>query len=77
MHHDDVDHHRAVLADAGVEAVLTGSNLPTGAIVVISDGSVRTMLTSRGANTETGPESVGPASARPRSGGCTSPGTRS
>ncbi len=26
--------------------------------MVISDGSVRTMLTSRGANTETGPESV-------------------
>ena len=58
VHHDDVDHHSAVLADAGVEAVLTGSNLPTGAIVVISDGSVRTMLTSRGANTETGPGSV-------------------
>ena len=58
MHRDDVDHHSGVLADAGVEAVLTGSSLPTGAIVVISDGSVRTMLTSRGANTETGPESV-------------------
>ncbi len=61
VHHDDLDHHRKVLVDAGVEAMLAGSNLPTGAIVVISDGSVRTMLTSRGANTETGPESVGPA----------------
>ena len=61
VHHDDVGHHREVLADAGVEAMLAGSDLPTGAIVVISDGSVRTMLTSRGANTETGPESVGPA----------------
>ncbi|GAA2119906.1 carbohydrate kinase family protein [Nocardioides bigeumensis] len=58
VHHDDVAHHRAVLAAAGVDAALHGSDLPTGAIVVISDGSVRTMLTSRGANVETGPESV-------------------
>jgi sugar/nucleoside kinase (ribokinase family) len=58
VHHDDVEAHRAVLADAGVDAVLRGSHLPTGAIVVISDGSVRSMLTSRGANVETGPESV-------------------
>jgi sugar/nucleoside kinase (ribokinase family) len=58
VHHDDVEHHRVVLADGGVDAVLRGSDLPTGAIVVISDGSVRTMLTSRGANVETGPESV-------------------
>ncbi len=61
VHRADVAHHRVVLSDAGVDARLTGSDQPTGSIVVISDGSVRTMLTSRGANTETGPESVDPA----------------
>jgi sugar/nucleoside kinase (ribokinase family) len=44
----DVDRHAAVLPGAH----LTGSELPTGAIVVIVDGEHRTMLTSRGANAE-------------------------
>jgi len=56
--HEDVDRHAAALATYGVEARLRGCAEPTGAIVVISDGTVRTMLTSRGANAVTGPADV-------------------
>jgi sugar/nucleoside kinase (ribokinase family) len=47
---DDLDHQSDLLAQPGLRVVLTGGDKPTGSIVVISDGSTRTMLTSRGAN---------------------------
>jgi sugar/nucleoside kinase (ribokinase family) len=47
---DDVDRQAALFAGPGVTTVLVGDDRPTGSIVVISDGSVRSMLTSRGAN---------------------------
>lgn len=58
VHHDDVARHTAVLAAAGVDARLTGSDLPTGAIVVLVQGQHRSMLTSRGANAATRPEQI-------------------
>ncbi|HEV7624189.1 MAG TPA: carbohydrate kinase family protein [Amnibacterium sp.] len=60
VHHDDVARHAAVLERAGVVPELAGADEPTGTIVVLSDGAERTMLTSRGANRLTGPESVRP-----------------
>ncbi len=56
--HEDVDRHAADLAAYGVHAQLRACAEPTGSIVVISDGAVRTMLTSRGANAVTGPSDV-------------------
>lgn len=53
VHHADVERHRTAFAAAGVDARLTGSDLPTGAIVVLVQGQHRSMLTSRGANTAT------------------------
>ena len=47
---DDVDRQSRLLDYSGLGSVLIGGDRPTGSIVVISDGSVRTMLTSRGAN---------------------------
>jgi sugar/nucleoside kinase (ribokinase family) len=58
VHRDDVQRHAAVLEEAGVTAFLTASDTSTGTIVVLTDGAERTMLTSRGANVETGPEAV-------------------
>jgi sugar/nucleoside kinase (ribokinase family) len=57
---EDLDRHRLLLEEAGVTAALTGTALPTGTVVVLSDGITRTMLTSRGANTATGPETIRP-----------------
>ncbi len=47
---DDLERQADVLERSGLHLSLVGGSRPTGAIVVISDGSVRTMLTSRGAN---------------------------
>lgn len=60
VNHEDVGRHAAALERAGVTAALTGADLPTGTIVVLSDGLERTMLTSRGANRLTGPDAVRP-----------------
>jgi sugar/nucleoside kinase (ribokinase family) len=60
VHHDDLQRHAAVLEGAGVTPFLIGSDTPTGTIVVLTDGAERTMLTSRGANVETGPDAVRP-----------------
>jgi sugar/nucleoside kinase (ribokinase family) len=57
-HRDDVVRHRAALAAVGVTAELGASDSPTGAIVLLADGSTRTMFTSRGANVETTPDAV-------------------
>jgi sugar/nucleoside kinase (ribokinase family) len=47
----DVARHTAVLAGVGVEAVLAADPVqPTGTIVILVEGSTRTMLTDRGAN---------------------------
>ncbi len=56
--HADVARHNAVFAAAGVTAVLSGTDEPTGAIVLLVTGAERTMLTSRGANDLLGPEHV-------------------
>lgn len=61
VHHDDVDRHTAAFAAVGVDARLAGSDLPTGAIVVLVQGQHRSMLTSRGANTATGAARVADA----------------
>lgn len=53
VHHGDVARHEAAFHAAGVDARLAGSDLPTGAIVVLVQGQHRSMLTSRGANTAT------------------------
>jgi sugar/nucleoside kinase (ribokinase family) len=58
VHRDDVQRHAAVLEEAGVTPFLTASDTATGTIVVLTDGAERTMLTSRGANAETGPDAV-------------------
>ncbi len=60
VNRDDLDRHRALLSQAGVAPILTASDSPTGTIVVLSEDGERTMLTSRGANAETGPELVPP-----------------
>lgn len=59
VHREDVDRHARLLGVAGVGSALRGGDLPTGSIVVISDGPVRTMLTSRGANLGLTPDLVG------------------
>jgi sugar/nucleoside kinase (ribokinase family) len=51
---DDLDHQADLLAQPRLRVALTGGPRPTGSIVVISDGSTRTMLTSRGANLDLG-----------------------
>jgi sugar/nucleoside kinase (ribokinase family) len=56
---DDVERQAALFAQPGLSTVLVGDDRPTGTIVVISDGSVRTMLTSRGANLELAGADVG------------------
>ncbi|WP_375399572.1 carbohydrate kinase family protein [uncultured Amnibacterium sp.] len=58
VHHLDVARHAAVFAAAGVDARLTGSDLPTGTIVVLVQGQHRSMLTSRGANAATHPGQI-------------------
>ena len=58
---DDLERHATALAALGVRAELTGVAAATGAIIVISDGSTRTMLTDRGANALTGPERISAA----------------
>lgn len=58
VHRDDLARHAAVLERAGVAPLLRQSETATGTIVVLSDGAERTMLTSRGANVETGPDAV-------------------
>ncbi|MGN6743611.1 MAG: carbohydrate kinase family protein [Amnibacterium sp.] len=60
VHRDDLERHAAALERAGVAPLLRPSDTGTGTIVVLSDGAERTMLTSRGANEETGPEAVPP-----------------
>lgn len=60
VHRDDLDRHSALLAQVGVAPILTASSSPTGTIVVLSEDGERTMLTSRGANAETGPDLVPP-----------------
>jgi sugar/nucleoside kinase (ribokinase family) len=56
---DDIDRQTDLLGYAGLGSVLIGGERPTGSIVVISDGSVRTMLTSRGANLDLAGDDVG------------------
>ena len=56
---DDVDRQARSLGYPGLGSVLIGGDLPTGSIVVISDGPVRTMLTSRGANVDLAGDDVG------------------
>ena len=56
---DDIDRQRLMLGYAGLDSVLVAGDRPTGSIVVISDGSVRTMLTSRGANLDLAGDDVG------------------
>lgn len=58
VHAADLDRHRAALETAGVIPALSGSDSPTGAIVLLADGAGRTMFTSRGANVDTGPAAV-------------------
>jgi sugar/nucleoside kinase (ribokinase family) len=55
---EDVDRHSELLAASGVTPHLVGSELPTGAIVVLVYGSQRTMLTERGANAALTPDAV-------------------
>lgn len=50
VHRADVDRHRAALP--GVDARLQPSDTPTGAIIVLVQGSERAMLTDRGANAD-------------------------
>jgi sugar/nucleoside kinase (ribokinase family) len=47
---DDLERQADLLERSHLHLVLVGGDRPTGSIVVISDGPVRTMLTSRGAN---------------------------
>lgn len=55
----DVDRHRSLLAKTGVVAHLQGhATLPTGTIIVISEGERRAMLTERGANAALNPATV-------------------
>lgn len=54
----DVARHAAALAEHGVHASLAASPEPTGTIVVITSGSTRSMLTSRGANRATAPSLI-------------------
>lgn len=55
----DLEHHRHLLEKAGVTAHLHGHpELPTGTIVVLVDGQVRSMLTERGANAVNDPARV-------------------
>lgn len=56
---DDIDRQSRLLGYAGLGSVLIGGDKPTGSIVVISDGAVRTMLTSRGANLDLAGDDVG------------------
>jgi sugar/nucleoside kinase (ribokinase family) len=56
---DDVDRQSRLLGYPGLGSVLIGGDRPTGSIVVISNGSVRTMLTSRGANLDLAGDDVG------------------
>jgi sugar/nucleoside kinase (ribokinase family) len=54
----DLDRHSTLLELAGVTPHLTGSDVPTGSIVVIVDDAGRHMYTSRGANLQTSPSDV-------------------
>ncbi len=56
---DDLDRQGRLFAHPGLGSALIGSDRPTGSIVVISDGPVRTMLTSRGANLDLAGDDVG------------------
>jgi sugar/nucleoside kinase (ribokinase family) len=56
---DDVDRQARLLGYSGLGSVLIGGDKPTGSIVVISEGPVRTMLTSRGANLDLAGDDVG------------------
>lgn len=56
---DDIDRQTHLLGYTGLSSMLIGGDRPTGSIVVISDGSVRTMLTSRGANLDLAGDDVG------------------
>jgi len=58
--HEDVSRHTALLEGVGVRTHLIGSSTPTGTIVLLIEGEVRTMLTERGANVETVPSSLLP-----------------
>lgn len=56
---DDLQRHGALFAAAGVRAYLEPHpTLPTGTIVVLVDGEVRSMLTERGANAVNDPARV-------------------
>jgi sugar/nucleoside kinase (ribokinase family) len=56
----DVARHAALLGAAGVDARITGDpHLPTGTIIVLVDGDVRSMLTERGANAALSPADIG------------------
>ena len=56
---DDDFRHTELLSQYGVTAMIAGSTqATTGTIIVIVDGERRTMLTDRGANLLTGPDSV-------------------
>lgn len=55
---EDVGRHTALLQSSGVRTHLIGSATPTGTIVLVIEGEVRTMLTERGANVETVPSSL-------------------
>ncbi len=55
---DDLERQADLLERSRLHLVLVGGGRPTGSIVVISDGPVRTMLTSRGANLDLSGEDV-------------------
>jgi len=56
---DDVERHSALLRHSGVTPHLSGHpTLPTGTIVVLVEGELRSMLTERGANGVLHPDSV-------------------
>jgi sugar/nucleoside kinase (ribokinase family) len=58
VHASDRDRHAGLLEAVGVTTLLLPSAEPTGTIVLLLEGEVRTMLTARGANDLTRPESV-------------------
>lgn len=58
VHASDRDRHARLLEETGVTTALQASEEPTGTIVLLVEGETRTMLTARGANDRTRPESV-------------------
>jgi sugar/nucleoside kinase (ribokinase family) len=58
----DLERHSSLLRDAGVRPMLAADHvLPTGTIVILIEGSSRTMFTERGANAALDPDAVSDA----------------